>query len=350
MLNGASSGADPERVQRPLAPVISVVIPCYNEEEVVGVLCARLFNVMTSLEMPFELIFVNDGSKDGTLNMLLDLAKLYQEVKVIDFSRNFGHQIAITAGMEHAVGDVVVLIDADLQDPPELIGEFLDKWIDGYDVVYAVRKERDGETWFKKFTAETFYKLLNRFTDGRIPADTGDFRLMDRRVVNSLLTIQEKHRFVRGLVSWVGYRQIGVYYERNPRFAGKSKYPLKQMIKFSADGITSFSIKPLQLASQLGFLTAGVGFMGALLTLFLKTFTRVTIQGWTSLIMAMLFLGGVQLIILGIMGEYIGRIYDEVRNRPLYIVQERYNFKNQEEHTRQTLHNSMQRSGVSSGE
>jgi polyisoprenyl-phosphate glycosyltransferase len=247
-------------------------------------------------------------------------------VRILNFSRNFGHQVAVTAGIQHATGDAVVLIDADLQDPPELIKEFVRKWQEGYDVVYAIRKSRAGETWFKKFTAAIYYRTLRKLIDIEIPLDTGDFRLMSRKVVDSLNAMPERHRFIRGLVSWVGFKQIGVEYERQERFAGETKYPLKKMIKFALDGITAFSYKPLQLASWLGVYAALIGFVGILAIIALKFLTEVTVQGWSSLMVVVLFIGGVQLGILGIMGEYLGRIYDEVRGRPLYLLQERIGF------------------------
>lgn len=306
-------------------PFVSVVIPMYNEESVLEALFQRMTCVMAGLGLPYELIFVNDGSRDKTLAGLVLLAKRHPEVKVIDLSRNFGHQVAVTAGIDHAQGDVVILIDADLQDPPELIRDFLDKWRQGYDVVYAVRRQREGESWFKRWTAERFYRVLNHLSEVKIPVDTGDFRLMNRNVVDSLMSVTERHRFIRGLVSWVGFKQIGIPYERERRYAGESKYPLKKMLKFAADGITGFSTKPLRWALKAGVLVGLAGFIGILLSLYLRIFTNVTVQGWTSLMVVSLFLGGVQLIILGIMGEYIGRIYDEVRGRPLYLIKDLFN-------------------------
>ncbi|MCL6443268.1 MAG: glycosyltransferase family 2 protein [Alicyclobacillus sp.] len=316
----------PHHAPRPDFPFVSVVIPAYNEEDVIETTLHRLMEVMDSLELPYELICVNDGSRDGTLDRLVRLAQTHNVVKVIDLSRNFGHQIAVTAGIERARGDVVVLIDADLQDPPELIPSFLEKWREGYDVVYAVRQRRDGESWFKRWTASAFYRILRRLTDVDIPLDTGDFRLMNRNVVDSLLSIRERHRFVRGLVSWVGFTQIGIPYVRSERFAGESKYPLSKMIRLSIEGITSFSFKPLQASTILGFIGSFVGFIGILSILYLRLFTRSTVQGWTSLMVVVLFIGGTQLFMLGVLGEYIGRIYDEVRGRPLYLVRAEYNF------------------------
>lgn len=306
--------------------LLSIVIPTYNEELVIHVLYHRLREVLDQLSIPYELIFVNDGSKDQTLRELMKLAREHSEVKVIDFSRNFGHQIAVTAGMDHSQGDAVVIMDADLQDSPQLIKEFVAKWRDGYDVVYAIREERKGETVFKRATAKLFYRTMQRLTDVHIPLDTGDFRLMNRNVVDSLTAIHERHRFIRGLVAWAGYSQIGVPYVRDERYAGETKYPLKKMIKFALDGITSFSFKPLQWATKVGFTVALLGFISAIVIVYEKIFTNVTIQGWASIMVALLVIGGMQLLVLGIVGEYIGRIYDEVRARPLYLIQDLYNF------------------------
>lgn len=306
--------------------LVSVVVPAYNEESVIEMTIDRLIAVMSNLHLPFELICVNDGSRDRTIDQLVKLAQDHDVVKVVDLSRNFGHQIAVSAGIERARGDVVVLIDADLQDPPELIEQFLEKWREGYDVVYAVRQQRVGESLFKRLTASAFYRILRTLTDVDIPLDTGDFRLMNRNVVDSLLSIRERHRFIRGLVSWVGFKQIGIPYVRAERAAGESKYPLSKMIRFSIEGITSFSFKPLQAATVLGFLGAFIGFVGILVILYLRLFTPLTVQGWTSLMVVVLFMGGIQLLVLGVLGEYIGRIYDEVRGRPLYLVRAEYNF------------------------
>ncbi|HEX3016174.1 MAG TPA: glycosyltransferase family 2 protein [Desulfobacteria bacterium] len=310
----------------PASSILSVVVPAYNEELVIEETNKRLTRVLSSLDLDYEIIYVDDGSKDQTIKILTRLANTDPHLKILSFSRNFGHQVAVTAGIQHATGDAVVLIDADLQDPPELIKEFVAKWREGYDVVYAIRKKREGETWFKKFTASMFYRILHKLIDIEIPLDTGDFRLMSRRVVDSLNAMPERHRFVRGLVSWVGFKQTGIEYERHERFAGETKYPLKKMIKFALDGITSFSYKPLQLASTLGICSAGVGFIGILLIIILKLFTTVTIQGWSSLMVVVLFIGGIQLAILGIIGEYIGRMYDEIRKRPLYLLQDQIGF------------------------
>ena len=309
----------------------SIVIPVYNEQEVIHETYRRLTEVMRSTKEAYELLFVNDGSKDRTAEIIKEYSEQDPAVVLLDFARNFGHQIAITAGMDYARGEAVVVIDADLQDPPELILEMIEKWKQGFDVVYAKRTKRKGETYFKKQTAAMFYRFLRAMTDIDIPLDTGDFRLLDRKVCNQMNSIQEKNRFVRGLVSWVGFKQIAVEYERDERLAGESKYPLKKMLKLSMDGITSFSYKPLKLASYAGVTLSGIGFIYLLVVMYLKLFTDSTITGWSSLIVIQLFFSGIILIILGMIGEYIGRIYDETKNRPLYIVREKYQLETREE-------------------
>jgi glycosyltransferase involved in cell wall biosynthesis len=309
----------------------SIVVPVYNEEEVIHETYRRLTEVMRSTKEAYELLFVNDGSRDQTAEIIKEYSEQDPAVVLLDFARNFGHQIAITAGMDYARGEAVVVIDADLQDPPELILEMIEKWKQGFDVVYAKRTKRKGETYFKKQTAAMFYRFLRAMTDIDIPLDTGDFRLLDRKVCNQMNSIQEKNRFVRGLVSWVGFKQIAVEYERDERLAGESKYPLKKMLKLSMDGITSFSYKPLKLASYAGVTLSGIGFIYLLVVLYLKLFTDSTITGWSSLIVIQLFFSGIILIILGMIGEYIGRIYDETKNRPLYIVREKYQLEPRKE-------------------
>lgn len=312
-------------------PRISIVAPAYNEEEVLPEFYRRVRDVMDSLGEPWELILVNDGSTDNTLAVMRELHDKDPRVKIISFSRNFGHQLAITAGLDYAQGDAVVIIDADLQDPPEVIPELVEKWREGYDVVYAVRKERHGESWFKEWTAKLFYRLIYRITDVDIPKDTGDFRLMDRKVVKVLRTLRERSRFMRGLSAWVGFRQTGVYYVREPRFAGETKYPLRKMIKFALDAITSFSYVPLQLATYFGFAIAGLSLMGMVIAIYLRLSTGRELLGQATTLVAVLFLGGIQLIFLGIIGEYLGRIYDEVKARPLYIVAETIGFDDRKE-------------------
>ncbi|EGW36823.1 glycosyltransferase family 2 protein [Desulfosporosinus sp. OT] len=300
----------------------SIVIPVYNEEAVIGQTYRRLKQVMDLTGEAYELIFVNDGSSDHSTEMIKCFREQDNAVKLISFSRNFGHQIAITAGMDYALGAAVVVIDADLQDPPELILDMIAKWKEGFDVVYAKRTKRNGETFFKKQTARLFYRILSASTDLDIPTDTGDFRLLDRRVCEELKRLPEKNRYVRGLVSWIGFRQTAVEYVRDERLAGETKYPLKKMIKLSLDGITSFSFKPIKMATYVGsvIFASGLGYLAVLLLL--KGFTESVITGW-NLVMAMqLVLSGILLAMMGIIGEYIGRIYDEARDRPLYIVSE----------------------------
>jgi len=298
----------------------SVVIPVFNEEEVLPETYRRLTGVMEELSEPYELIFVNDGSKDRSPEILDDLARKDPRVRVIHFSRNFGHQAAITAGMDYARGEAVIVIDADLQDPPEVIPEMVAKWREGYEVVYGKRAKREGETFFKRFTASFFYRFLRAMTDIDIPLDTGDFRLMDRKVVEVMRLLREKNRFIRGLVAWVGFRQAALEYVRHRRFAGTTKYPLRKMLKLAWDGITAFSNKPLKIAAYLGFALSFLSFVYLLVIVVAKLLGKSTVPGWASLAVINLFFSGIILIILGIMGEYIGRIYDEAKNRPLYIV------------------------------
>jgi glycosyltransferase involved in cell wall biosynthesis len=307
-------------------PILSVVAPCFNEEGVLHELYRRISQVLDGSGETWELVLVNDGSRDRTPEIMRELHAQDERVKVVDFARNFGHQIAVTAGMDYAQGDAVVLIDADLQDPPELILEMLAKWREGYEVVYAIRAERKGETWFKEVTAKMFYRIIYKITDIDIPMDTGDFRLMDRKVVNALKTMHEKHRFMRGMSVWVGFRQTGVKYVRAERYAGETKYPLKKMLKFAMDGITSFSYFPLQLATYIGFIAALLAVLGIIVTIILRLSGSHAFLGQATTLVSVLFLGGVQLICLGILGEYLGRIYDEVKGRPLYIVREALGF------------------------
>jgi dolichol-phosphate mannosyltransferase len=277
---------------------------------------------MSSLREPWELILVDDGSTDGSTDAIRALAKKDRHVRPVIFARNFGHQIAITAGWDFARGDAVVIIDADLQDPPEAIPELLRKWKEGYDVVYAVRAEREGESWFKRFSASVFYRLIYRITDVRIPVDTGDFRLMDRKVVDVLKSMRERHRFPRGMSAWVGFRQVGVEYKRSPRFAGVTKYPFKNMLLLALNAITSFSYFPLQVATYFGFFSAGIAILAIPLVVYLRMAGIPQFTGQATTLIAVLFLGGIQLISLGILGEYIGRLYDEAKGRPLYITRE----------------------------
>ena len=305
---------------------LSIIVPIYNEEQVIPELYRRLTGVMDEIGVSWELVCVNDGSRDRSVEMLLDLHRADPRVKLIDFSRNFGHQIAITAGLDYAQGDAVVIIDADLQDPPEVIAEMLARWREGYEVVYAVRADRQGESFFKLLTANAFYRLLRSITDVNIPLDAGDFRLMDRQVVLTMRTLRENHRFMRGLSSWVGYKQIGVEYQRAERFAGETKYPLRKMLRLTMDAITSFSYVPLRMATWFGFTLAIVSLVGVLITVGLRLSGNNAFYGQATTLVAVLLLGGIQLIFLGILGEYLGRIYDEVKERPLYIVARAHGF------------------------
>jgi dolichol-phosphate mannosyltransferase len=306
----------------------TIIIPVYNEEAVVHETYCRLTRVMESTGESYELLFVNDGSRDRTAEIIEACAESDDCVKLLDFSRNFGHQIAITAGMDFACGEAIVIIDGDLQDPPELIPQMIKKWQEGYEVVYARRSKRKGETLFKKWTASLFYRTLRMLTEINIPLDTGDFRLIDRKVCDAMRGIREKNRFVRGLVSWVGFRHTAIEYVREERFAGETKYPLKKMLRFSLDGITSFSYKPLRLAMYLGFIISSASFVYLIISLSQRLFTASTVAGWASLIACLLLLNGVILVLLGILGEYVGRIYNETKNRPLYILRNKQELEN----------------------
>jgi len=311
----------------PTTPTLSIVVPLYNEQDNVAPLLERITAIAERLPgaPAYEIVLVNDGSTDATLERIREQMRRRRGIVLVNLSRNFGHQLAATAGLDHARGEAVVLMDGDLQDPPELIADFVAKWRDGYDVVYAVRRTRKGESAFKLFTAKLFYRIIKRLTRVDIPVDTGDFRLMSRRVVEALRRSPERHRFLRGLVSWVGFRQIGVEYDRDVRHAGTTKYPFSKMLRFAIDGITSFSDVPLRFASYLGFASSALAFVYAAIVVGFKLFSLRPpgyTKGWASTIVAIMFLGGVQLISLGILGEYIGRIYDQVKGRPLYLVSE----------------------------
>ncbi len=310
---------------------ISIVVPLYNEEEVIAESHKRLKGVMDETGTSYEIIFVNDGSRDRTYEMASKIVESDKNCRLISFSRNFGHQIAITAGMDNAEGQAIVVIDADLQDPPEVIPQMIEKWREGYEVVYGQRIKRKGETFFKKVTAKMFYRFLRSMTNVDIPVDTGDFRLIDRKVCDVMRGLTEKSRYVRGLVSWVGFRQCGVPYVRDERFAGETKYPLRKMIKFASDGIASFSYKPLKLATYTGFLISGVAFLYLIVVIVQKLTGHATMEGWASILAVNLFFQGITLIILGIVGSYIGRIYDECKGRPLYIVREKLGFSENED-------------------
>lgn len=308
-------------------PVLSVVVPCFNEETVLREANGRLISTLEKISPNFEIVYVDDGSTDATNDLLRELQMHEERVRFIRFSRNFGHQVAITAGLEHSRGDAVVVIDADLQDPPQVIQEFYRKWLDGHDVAYGVRSERQGETTFKRGTAKLFYRFISRLSDTAIPLDTGDFRLMDRSVVNALLDMPERDRFVRGMVSWLGFSQVPVPYSRAPRFAGDTKFSIYKMIHFATDGIVSFSTVPLRLATWVGFTASGIAIVEIVIALLSRIFANGLVRGWTSTVIAIWFVGGVQLICMGIIGEYVGRIYGESKRRPLYVIRERVGFE-----------------------
>jgi glycosyltransferase involved in cell wall biosynthesis len=305
-------------------PSLSLIIPVYNEEEIIAELDRRLKAFLREVDEAWEVVFVDDGSQDRTSEMLNELASAEPRYKVISFSRNFGHQLAITAGMDRAEGDAVVIMDADLQDPPEVVTEMIEKWREGYDVVYGQRSVRHGESVFKRATAAAFYRLLRALLPIEIPLDAGDFRLMSRRVILSMRALREQHRFVRAMVSWVGFKQTAVRYERPERFAGETKYPLRKMLRFAIDGITSFSIIPLRIATWLGLLSGVVAIVTSGWALY-AAIAGETVPGWATIMIAVALAASAQLIMTGILGEYIGRIYEEVKRRPLYVVADTLN-------------------------
>jgi polyisoprenyl-phosphate glycosyltransferase len=308
--------------------MISIVVPCLDEQEVLRETNRRLVAVLEQLPLKFEILYVDDGSTDATPDILRGFQALDERIRVVRFSRNFGHQLAITAGLEHAAGDAVAVIDADLQDPPEVLADFVAKWMDGFDVVYGVRAEREGETAFKRGTAKLFYRVIGKLSDTEIPVDTGDFRMMSRQVVDALLAMPERDRFVRGMVSWLGFSQAAVSYRREARAAGATKFSLFKMMRFATDGVVSFSTLPLRLATWVGFAASGIAILGILITVIERLLgVEGLVRGWASLLVAILFLGGVQLICMGIIGEYVGRIYGESKRRPLYVVKERMGFQ-----------------------
>jgi len=305
---------------------ISVVVPMYYEEEVAEECYKRLTEILSGIEnYEYELIFINDGSKDKTLEILERIANADKLVKVLSFSRNFGHQCAVTAGLQYVTGDAVVIIDADLQDPPELIPEMLKYWEDGYEVIYGKRKKRDGESAFKLFTAKMFYKTLNSLSDVEIPKDTGDFRLVDRKVVDTINSLPEHNKFLRGLFSWVGYKSTPFEYERKERFAGETKYPLKKMLKLAGDGIISFSSKPLKIVGALGLITIIVSLVILIYSIVAYATGNAVTPGWASIMTCLTLFSGVQLLCLWIISEYISRIYDETKGRPQYIIDKMIN-------------------------
>lgn len=310
---------------------ISVVIPAYNEEEVIRQCYDSLTDVMIDTSYDYELVFVNDGSKDRTLSILDELARMDVHVRIVNFARNFGHQAAVTAGINSSRGDCVVIIDADLQDPPEVIHQMLEKWEEGYEVVYGKRRKRKGETLFKLASATLFYRFLQRMSDTHIPRDTGDFRLIDRKVVHVFNRMTERNKFIRGIISWIGFNQTFVEYDRNERMAGTTKYPLRKMLAFASDGIFSFSSKPLKLITRMGMLTVLLALIVLVYSLCAKLFDLPEVErGWTSIMMAITLFSGVQMLSLGVIGEYIARIYDESKSRPQYIVRETVHYPREE--------------------
>ncbi|HJQ16805.1 MAG TPA: glycosyltransferase family 2 protein [Allosphingosinicella sp.] len=311
---------------KPPSPTLSVIVPCFNEEEVIEHTHARLCAALTAITSSYEIIYVDDGSRDRTAELLHKIQKTSPRARVLRLSRNFGHQIAVSAGLDYAAGDAVVLIDADLQDPPEVIADMVAKWREGYHVVYGQRADRSGESRFKLWTAHAFYRLINRLSEVPIPLDTGDFRLMDRSVVTALSRMREKHRMLRAMTAWVGFRQIAVPYSRAERFAGTSKYPLRKMIGLALDGIVSFSAIPLKIVTSVGLAFSALSVLGILYAIALRLLTENWVPGWTLIFITLLLIGGLQFIFLGVMGEYIGRIYSEAKDRPLFLVMEELGF------------------------
>jgi dolichol-phosphate mannosyltransferase len=315
-----------------MSKLVSIVIPIHNEAIALPILYERLAKMASARSEQFEFIFINDASKDNSFEIMQALHRRDARVKVANLSRNFGHQIAVTAGIDLSHGDAVVLMDGDLQDPPEVIPQLIDKWHQGFEVVYAVREKRSGETIFKKFTAQAFYRVLRKITGLDLPVDAGDFRLMGSRVVHALQNMREGHRYIRGMVSWVGYKQTGVMFQRDSRHGGETKYTLKKMIKFALDGITSFSDLPLKFASYLGGAATVIALLLIVKVFYSYFILHNVVPGWASLMVVVLFMGGVQLVVLGIMGEYIGRTHDEVRARPLYFLDETLGFGRDQGH------------------
>ena len=308
-------------------PLLSIVLPCYNEEEVLTETFNRLMLLSSELsDLDVEIIFINNASSDGTWPLLKSFSERDPRIKLICLARNFGYQISTTAGIDASRGDAVVIMDADLQDPPELIPQMIAKWREGYDVIYGTRSVRLGESPLRMLITRWFYRFLNRISDTPIPLDTGDFRLMSRNVVNTLKAMPERDRFIRGMVSWIGFRQVALPYKRAERFAGKSKFPWSNLFKFALDGIASFSTTPLRISVALGLMCAVVALLGILYSLYIRLFTDIRVEGWAALMISILFIGGVQLVSLGILGEYVGRIYNEIKRRPLYVAQEYVGF------------------------
>jgi dolichol-phosphate mannosyltransferase len=308
--------------QEPASPEYSLVLPLFNEEETVPELVRRLESLLERLDGPAEVIFVDDGSSDRTYELLMEARNADPRCKILRLSRNFGHQVAITAGIDVAAGNAVIIMDADLQDPPEVVLEMTARWREGFDVIYGVREERAGDSAFKRATASAFYRIFQRMSDVDVPLDAGDFRLVDRRALEAFKTMRESNRFVRGMFGWIGFRQVGVRFQRAERFAGDTKYPLTKMLKFATDGIVSFSTAPLRIALKLGFVVAGVSFLLGIVAIGMKLGGFYSIPGLASIAVLVSFLGGIQLLVLGLMGEYIARIHDEVKARPLYLVRD----------------------------
>lgn len=310
----------------PPLPRYSFVIPIYNEEETLPELHRRISELLARLDGDAEVILVDDGSRDRSYALMLGIHTTDPRFKVVHFARNFGHQIAISAGMDLARGDATIIMDADLQDPPEVVLKMVERWQEGYDIVYAVRDHREGESWLKLMTARLFYRVLRRLTEVEIPVDVGDFRLVDRRAMDAFRALRESSRYVRGMFSWIGFRQTGVHYARPGRYAGTTKYPFRKMIRLAVDGIISFSNLPLRAVLKLGFFVSVISFVAGIAAIIIKLSGAFAVPGWASLTVVVSFLGGVQLTVMGVMGEYVGRIYEEVKHRPLYVVRRAHGF------------------------
>ncbi len=317
-------------IQSEFSPQLSLIVPVYNESSNLDLFYERVLKVLKPLNLSYEILFIDDGSKDDSLEKLLEIRGRDSNVKVVQFSRNFGKEIAVSAGLDLAEGKAAIPIDADLQDPPELIPSLLEKWKEGYDVVYAKRTKRMGESWLKRWTASLFYRLIAKMTNIDIPEDAGDYRLLSRAAVEQLKRLRERHRFMKGLFTWVGFKQTAVFFERDPRYSGKTKWNYWKLWNFAIEGITSFSYIPLQAASYLGLLVSVFAFFYGVFIIAFKLLHGIAVPGYASLMAAVLFLGGIQLLTLGILGEYIGRIYDEVKQRPLYVIHKTYGFDNPE--------------------
>ena len=307
--------------------LVSIIVPIFNEEEIIDEMISTIIDVASTWDYDYEIIIINDGSDDGSRKKIEKICKENKKVKLINFSRNFGHQMAFTAGIDHAKGSSVIAIDGDLQDPPTVMTQFIHKWESGYEVVYGKRLNRKGESLFKLFTAKFFYFILNKFSDVYIPRDVGDFRLMDRVIVDKIKTMREKHRFIRGMIPWVGFKQTFVEYDRNPRFAGQTKFSFNKMLKFALDGIFSFSTVPIKYTILMGIFTILLSLGGIIYAFVARLLTDGWVSGWTTIIITILFIGGVQLISIGVLGQYIGRIFEEIKGRPLYIINSTLNIE-----------------------